>query len=286
MRQFVDAYAIANTIRMSMSQHRGVFAIVEGSSDALVYQRFVADSCRIVPALGKTNATGALKILEQARIEGIIAVIDSDFAQLDNARADSPNLFMTDTHDLETMILASAALDKVIDEFCIEQRKAHARTSLRTMLLTIGKPLGFFRWISSSQQENLSCRFRNLDFRRFIRIEGERVSVNLPQMVHEVRLNTRTFMYREQEIVEKLEELLGKNHYDPWHICRGHDLVAILAFLLRDFYGNRKAKGITPEIVDSLIRLSYEYRFFRNTRLCIDILHWEAITGKTVLFVA
>ena len=286
MREYIDAYSIANTIRMSVSQRKGAFVIVEGSSDALVYKRFMTETCRIVPALGKVNATGALKMLEHDRLKGILAIIDSDFWQLDNIVPDSPNLFTTDTHDLETMIIASEALEKVLEEFCVEQKNIFKRSSLRAILFEIGKPLGFFRWISSSHHDNLCLRFKNLDFRKFIRIEGDQVSVHVPMMVHEVRLNTRSFMYREQDLVRKLEDLLAQNHADPWHVCRGHDLVDILTFLLRDIYGNRKAKHLNEDILDALLRLAYEYRFFLKTRLCESIRRWERANGGYTVLIA
>ena len=287
MREYIDAYSIANTIRMSVSQHKGAFVIVEGSSDALVYKRFLTKMCQIVPALGKANATGALKILEHDDLKGIFAIIDSDFWQLDNISPDSPNLFTTDSHDLETMIMTSEALEKVLDEFCRVQKRMTSGNTIRTILLEIGKPLGFFRWISSAHKENMSLRFKNLDFRKFIHLEGDKVYVYLPKLVREVRENTQFFMYEEDEIIQKLQELLAGNLYDPWHVCRGHDLVNILTFLLRDVYGNRKAKSITQDIVDALLRLAYEYRFFRNTKLYDTIQRWEkAHAGYSVLIVA
>jgi len=288
MRQFIDAYSIANTVKMNRSRHSGAIVIVEGSSDVRVYRRFFDEkTCLVIPALGKANATGALKMLESEQHRGILVIIDSDFWQLDNIVPDSPNLFTTDTHDLETMIIASPAFEKVLDEFCSEKKRRSSGETIRMILLEIGKPLGLFRWISSSHQENMSLRFKNIDFRKFIRIEGERVSVNIQRLVREVRTNTTNFMYNEREIVEKLRELLRADRHDPWHVCRGHDLVNILAFLLREVFGNRRAKNLTQDTISALLRLSYEYRFFRETKLYRSIREWEgANEGDTVLILA
>lgn len=285
MRQYVDAYSVANTVRMNRSLHRGVVVIVEGSSDMRVYQRFFdEDACLVIPALGKTNATGALKMLEQGGIDGILVIIDSDFWVLDGIEPDSPNLLTTDTHDLETMILSSPALEKVLDEFCMLQKRETIGAQVREMLLEIGRPLGFFRWLSSSQHENLALRFKNLHFEKFIRIENDTISVYIPRLVREVRLNTMNFMYDERELSEKLQLLIESNHHDPWHVCRGHDLVIVLTYLLREVFGNRRARGINQEMVDSLLRLSYEYRFFRRTRLYDSIRAWEDVhEGYSVL---
>jgi hypothetical protein len=276
MRQYVDAYSVANTVRMNRSQCKGAVVIVEGSSDVRVYRRFFdEDTCLVLPALGKANATGALKMLDEGGVIGILVIIDSDFWKLDGIESGNPNLLTTDTHDLETMILSSPALEKVLDEFCLHQKRETIGIHVRDMLLDVGRPLGFFRWLSSSRHENLALRFKNLHFEKFIRVENDTVSVHIPRLVREVRLNTVNFMYNERELAEKLRSMIESNHHDPWHVCRGHDLVTILTYLLREVFGNRRARDMDQDMVDALLRLSYEYRYFARTKLYDGIRTWE-----------
>ncbi len=57
---------IANTVRMMRTQHRGAFAVVEGTSDLRVYGGiFDTERCRIVPAHSKAAALEAIQILEE-----------------------------------------------------------------------------------------------------------------------------------------------------------------------------------------------------------------------------
>jgi len=278
MRQYVDAYSVANTVRMNRSQYHGAMVIVEGSSDVRVYQRFFdREACFVIPALGKANATGALRMLDEGGVTGILVIIDSDFWALDGIVPDNPNLLTTDTHDLETMILSSPALEKVLDEFCLQQKRETVGMHVRDMLLEVGRPLGFFRWLSSSRHENLALRFKNLHFEKFIRVENDKVSVHIPRLVREVRLNTVNFMYNERELAEKLQTMIESNHHNPWHVCRGHDLVTIFTYLLREVFGNRRARDMNQEMVDALLRLSYEYHFFRRTKLYDGIREWESL---------
>ena len=171
---------------------------------------------------------------------------------------------------------ASGGLDRI--------RRGCQGRSVSDILLEIGRPLGFFRWLSSSKQENMSLRFKHLHFQKFITIRDGRAGVDIRGLVREVRLNTGNFMYDEREIAARLTGLVRANHHDPWHVCRGHDLVAILSYLLREVMGNRRAKTVTPDVLDSLLRLSYEYRFFRMTKLYGGIRGWEtAHEGYRVL---
>jgi hypothetical protein len=86
--------------------------------------------------------------------------------------------FATDTHDLETMIVASRAFDAVMDEFGSARTIKRLDGDVREMLVRTAIPIGFLRWISSSKQDNLSLRFKNLSFAPFIDMSGN---------VHETR---------------------------------------------------------------------------------------------------
>ena len=56
-------------------------------------------------------------MLERDEVSGVIAIVDANFMDFKGGRRASPNLFVTDTHDLETMILNSPALEKILIEF-------------------------------------------------------------------------------------------------------------------------------------------------------------------------
>ncbi len=109
-------YATANSIRMKQIRHKGTFLVVEGDADARFYKMFVnLEQCRVVPA----NSKGAvIKVLETIADEhsGVLGIVDADYWNVDHISSELPALFSTDTHDLETLILQSSALDKVLAE--------------------------------------------------------------------------------------------------------------------------------------------------------------------------
>ncbi len=277
MKEYIDANSIANTVRMTRSQFNGTVMIVEGSTDSRVYKRFVDKSaCLLIPALGKANATGALRILEKQEFPGVVAVVDNDFWELDGITPDSKNLLVTDTHDLETLILKSTALEKIEDEFLSRRRIANFGVTLRELMLSVGSPVGFFRWISSGTYKHLSLNFHDLSFERIIVFNDDSIEVDIKEMVQEVIANSHLNRSEIRDMVNKISEMTGKaDEYDLWQVCRGHDLIEILGILIRNRVGNRRAKNVSRVEIDSIVRLAFGFREFVRTRLYVSLVQWE-----------
>jgi len=150
MRDYISAFDIANEIRMTRSQFKGTFLVVEGEkSDLILFSRFTnSDQCQLIPAHSKNNAIKVINILENEKFVGLLGIIDADFMNIENQICPGDNLFLTDTHDLETMILQSPALDKLISEYCSQTKIKNIITErgadLRTILLDLVAPWVIF----------------------------------------------------------------------------------------------------------------------------------------------
>jgi hypothetical protein len=250
VKHSLTAHDIANTVRMTRTLHKGAFLIVEGDTDARVYKRFVDETdCKVIPAHHKDNAINVLKILENESLEGILVIVDADFWHLEGIKTNSENLFLTDTHDHETMIISnSEVLEKVLSEF------------------------GSTRWIATSSKENLPLKFRNLPFENFV--DKPKLKVNINKLIEEVKTNSGEPEINEASIKNKIKSLKKENH-DPWQVCSGHDMVQILAIGFRFVFGNRKASTLTAEVLEGMLRVAYEYSHFRLTVLYRSIENWE-----------
>jgi hypothetical protein len=276
MKQHLTPHYIANTVRMMRPVYSGTIVLVEGDTDARVYRRLVDEThCRVIPGYGKSNVLNALEMLEKTDFKGILAIADSDFWKLNNTKPDSDNLLLTDTHDLETMIISSRALDAVLIEFGSERKIKRTGKRIVDMLLKVALPIGYIRWISSSKQENLSLRFKNLSFDTVIEVQGITMKTDIGKLISRVKKQSRNATLDEQKMKEILQELIRSNRYDPWHVCRGHDMVHILTFGLRRVFGNRHARSISYEQVDSILRIAYGRAEFSRTKLYVSIEQWE-----------
>jgi hypothetical protein len=62
-----------------------VFLVVEGYTDKLVYGNFVnPKTCEFVISDGKEQALNTIKILDNDKFTGVLAVVDADFDRLEN----------------------------------------------------------------------------------------------------------------------------------------------------------------------------------------------------------
>lgn len=130
--------------------------IVEGPTDKKLYGQFIDTSrCQIIIAYSKATAIEALSTLEKDNCLGILAIVDADFDVLEDTLSTSHNLLLTDTHDLETMMLQSPALEKLLTEYCSEGKMAtfeekHGK-DVRAKLVESATPVGYLRWASQGK---------------------------------------------------------------------------------------------------------------------------------------
>lgn len=273
MKNYLTSDDIANTARMIRTLHHGAILIVEGTTDVRVYENLINSThCMVLPANNKDIAITTINKLEKDNFKGVLTIVDTDFWKLDSIKPNSLNILLTDTHDLETMILFSEALDKVLSEFGSKPKIAALSKPVRVILLKGALAIGFLRWLSTPTKDNLSLRFKGLNFYNFIDIK--KLSVNIDLLIKEVKTNSQDSTLDESAIKKKIATLM-KSGYDPCQVCSGHDMVQLLAIGLINMFGNHRAKNITPDGVDGILRVSYEYSYFSSTQLHDAIKDWE-----------
>jgi Protein of unknown function (DUF4435) len=276
VREFLSADRHANAIRLRRSIFSGTFLLVEGSSDKIFYERFIdKGACELVTVSGKPSSKlliiAVLEILEKSSFQGVLAIVDADFDRLETSSHHSPNLIRTDTHDLETMLLNSFALDKVIAEFGSTEKIIKFGRDVRTALLEAGMSLGYLLWIS--QREKLNLTFDGIIFSRFI--DEQTLQIDELKMIQEVKNKSQAFSLKNEDIEKLLTNQKSSSH-DPWQVCCGHDLVEILSLSLRKAIGSTKTADVEPNSLERNLRLAYEEAYFRNTQIYLGIRTWES----------
>jgi hypothetical protein len=267
----------ANEIRMLRSASQDAFLIVEGTSDVKLYKQVVdTEHCQLVtPVKGedgqRTKAIELLKILQQPLLPGVIAIVDKDFDELNGALPDLPNLFFTDTHDLETLLLKSPALEKLLGELGSQEKLAKFRRDVRAVLLGAGCAIGYLLWVSL--QEGLHLKFEGIDFQKFI--NEETLTIDETQLIEEVKRKSQKLSLKTPDLQKQLAAKRAPTH-DLWQVCRGHDLISILSVGLRKAIGTKPQKDVTVEILERSLRMCYEQVYFQATQLYAAIYQWEA----------
>jgi hypothetical protein len=273
MRSRITGYDIANYARMLRSLHAGTILIVEGDKDRRVYERFINNTCcKLIYAYGKANALDAIDILEKGKFRGRLAILDSDFFGIDGIKPSTLNIILTDTHDLETMLLSSDGLERILSEFGSAQKIGKLNKPIRDILLERAVPIGLLRWISSPIKDNLCLNFKSLRYETFL--DKTTLNLDIDKLINEVVANSMPCTIKKDSIKLKIATLKKEGH-DPWQICSGHDLIEILSFGLKNTFGNNKAKKLSPNVFDSMLRIAYDYSHFALTHLYSLIKAWE-----------
>lgn len=263
------------------------FLLVEGDTDRKFYTIFVDENkCHVNSAFNKSTALQVLSILEERAFPGVLVIVDADFDVLEGKPLLNGNVLYTDTHDLETMLMRSPALEKVLGEFGssekIEQLTKNTGKDVRTLLLECGISLGYLRWISL--RENLSLVFEDLNFEKFM--HRDTLSVDQASLIQVVKNKSQKPGISEIQIKRSIQSIQIADH-DPWHVCCGHDLVCILARGLHGVIsrGKNNTRNASPDILEISLRLAFERAYFHKTTLYASIKQWETINAPYAILV-
>ena len=272
MYRYLSENDIANTVRMMRTNFGGSIILVEGHSDMRVYRRFFDhNKCRLVLSFGKENALKALLILENDSLKGILAIVDSDFFRIESNKPEDDDLFLTDYHDLESMIISSNVLEDILLEFGNSNDIKNYKFNIQDILYESASYLGFFRWISSKSKENLRLKFKGINFLNFI--DKNTLMLDIKKLMKEVINNSNQIVNKKN--IELKILYLKKSNYDLKEVCSGHDLIEILYIGLKYIFGNKKTRSLDLDVFDSAIKLSYNYSYFSQSNLFAELEKWE-----------
>ncbi len=116
----LDSYTVGDLVAevlLTKNTPKAFVVIVEGATDCRLFRRFfIPSECEILIGRGKANVVGAIEQLDGLGTPGIVGIVDADFWAVENSHPGSGNLFVTDFHDAEIMILCSCAFDRFLEE--------------------------------------------------------------------------------------------------------------------------------------------------------------------------
>jgi hypothetical protein len=261
------AERLANKLMMMRSQAKSTFVVVEGEDDKKLFSNLLCTS-ELYIAHGHPTVRETVRLLRERGCLTVVGIIDADFEHIEN-KVLPPGLVRTDLHDVECMLLASPALEKVLTEHGDSTRIIEATThrTLRERLLDHGLILGQLRYIS--HQKKLSITFDGLDFSEFLdEKKWQFDSSKLLSSLRKLNKGTAQNIWQAEQVLSSLPSL------DPWQLCCGHELVEILAIGLYRVLGN--SPNLKASLLETDLRLAYERRFFEQTHLYQQLQTWQS----------
>lgn len=255
------------------------FLLVEGGSDERFWlARVDRRSCQVRAAGSRDKALTELHTVRVEGRGGFVAVLDADFDRLEGTLPEEPDVVWTDLHDLELMLIASPALDKVVVEACsrpkCEKLEAEEGCGVREALLSRGLEPARLRWLSRRDSLALTFRkrspdgsFRYLDYAAFC--DRVKWRLDLAVLVKTVLDFSSQHRIKPQDLVLRMKSL---PEADAWQLCVGHDLVGLLSVGLRSKLGNR---SISIEDLQERLRLAFERGHLEATGMFAALRRWE-----------
>lgn len=265
------AVVIANEIRMKRSQHRGTFLVVEGRDDRLFMERFTCNvTCKIVVAEGKVNVEEVITILDQDNFDGVLGIVDADFDRIECIERGSPNMVMPPYHDLETMLMCSPALDRVLNEYASQTKIRNSKIDILEELIDKALPVAYLRLISL--RERLDLRFDGLNYSSWVNLNS--LAINIDNLVREVRNKSQRHDLSSEMLSAAIREVELENP-NSREMCSGADLIEILAIGLRRVLGTNQKSSVNGINLRRSLRLAYSDGEFLKSSLGKDIRRWE-----------
>jgi hypothetical protein len=249
--------------------------IIEGCTDAQVYKRLIQADIDWVIAHQKALAIETITVLDKRGISGYVAIVDADFDHLENIKYASPNIVLTDFHDIEMLMFSSETLDFVLDEFGsrskITKFKA-AHGPLREALIQRSRVVGELRLASKKCKLGLNFNDISYDFvdARDLSFDPDRLMRHfaaVPKMADKA--------IRDSFLLEL--ESVRKQNFDGRQVCCGHDTVAVLGRALARVLGNVPSQVRETANLERVLRLAYSRDHFQATELWKKLTDWATL---------
>lgn len=276
------------------------FVMVEGETDRAALDQFAAVECALFPSRGKDNVLNALNSDGFIDVPGIAGIIDLDFTLLTNCYDNtSPNLLFDDCYpDLEMILLnssdSSTLLDVVSDNLTdYEREELHGWThTLLNAAQNLAMEFGYFRLLNDCNDCGIG--FSSFEYSNqpgFINFgESDFIDVDALELRREWTARRLAVSSKDkiswEELLRETAELRKKHppsNENRIRLCRGKDVIAIIAFVLPHLYQSHFGAEVPSSVKNVLeekqlakeLREAYKGDYFKCTALCKCIRSWE-----------
>ncbi len=280
--------AMANIIftHQIQSRIRGegeAFVMVEGKTDHILWEEFRSKKdCTIYPVNGKDRVVDTLDIVNSSNSGGVAGIVDADYWLITDAdELGTDNMLYDDCcPDAEAILLDSGALKKVLRHSIhvedMEQIHQFADT-LITEAQRLAVEFGYFRLLNHLKDYGLRCNA--IRFEEVI----DCASLELDRVLVASKLSGNKPGLTGEDLLRQVDELKDTYPPDNAQLCRGKDVVAIMAFILptlfKTEFGTELSESnhspIHEKGLAKNLRMAYEFGYFMETSLFACIRRWE-----------
>jgi hypothetical protein len=271
---------------LSMTYSFKMHLIVEGDDDRKFFKSSLRgiDKVNLICVWGADNVMHVIREIDKlrpaARISPTLGIVDRDYRIPLGNLLQSPNLIASDARDLECMMFGSPSFEAVLSEFGSEKKVAAlgGLKPIAAAAISAASTVGRIRFHVCHTRSGTS--FQQLELSRVV--DRKTLTIEPDELVR--HLNARqgvsgsplpaTAVAQAADSCTKARCEKGQPYFQhDLLLCRGHDLMEILAIGFRSLFGSRSAAESSRENIETLFRLSY-IAHFRSTPMANSIEAW------------
>lgn len=257
-------------IRTPQGQSK-LYIVVEGEDDVRIYKRFFNDKTTDFMQAG--NCMKVLETMQEVANDGelkkqVVGIKDADFDHIKGVtyRENCPMLFLTDTHDIETMILTRNVMRKL----CIEMIMKYD-DSIFNQAIDVLVPYSYLRYyndvfkleICFGKQFNLSRRYREAGCKdlKFWYDAVKSCNNNGPKCPNFSDLSDYV-----------VKHSISEDDDTKLKFVNGHELLQIIRDIFHHKYPNTRTRSLKE--FETSVRSAYSFEDFKKTKLYDSLKSW------------
>ncbi len=243
-----------------------VFVFLEGESDIRLFRKlFNLSKCKVetIPGDKFKLEECVEKLVDIYPL--IIGIRDADFIHLGTKPYDIANVFLTDFHDMEMILISEDdVFSSLVFEFTDLPKDKHSE--MRTNIMLSIEQIGYLKWLN--EKENLEYKFEAgfQDLISFVnlKIDFDQYFARVLSKSPNAKITDKTI------ILDKMRALKDTNP-NPLQLCNGHDFIKAFSQYIKQ---NCKVKNVNDEHVASSCRMTFTFDHYSRTRLHLNTKMW------------
>jgi hypothetical protein len=259
------------------------FLFVEGNSDEKFWGGRISETrCCIVfmVSFQKNNErkTGKNAVIANIRslnnsnafIDGFLGIVDADYDHLLSYVPEN-NICVTDTRDLETLLLRSTTVfKKMLAEFgdsqLINDFENKINKSVQDYLLELALLFAQIEWLKLNSLPDLDLKDLHKNESIVNRDQWQIDKAKLYIFVKNKGINSELPQF--QLLLKTIENI------NPWLLCNGHTMTELLGIGFQNGILGKNKKA-TAENISSYLRAAIEQNDLYQSCLCQSIFNWQ-----------
>jgi len=259
-----------NELRLDIAHpnSKGIsFILLEGETDIRLFRKlFNLNNCKVenIPG-GKNKLEECVQTLVNI-YPLILGIRDADFIRVNEPQYSLDNMFLTDLHDIEmTMLDFEPIVYAIVCEYS-DINKSQT-VALRSNLISTIKHISYLKLLND--KENLELTFRP-GFQDLISFANQKIDFD--QYLDRVIAKSPNAVVKDKSKLKDMVSLIEQSDPDLLQITNGHDLLESFAKYFREA---EKQHGVSGELLEALLRISFNLDYFRQTQLYRELSNWQ-----------